>query len=252
MIPEFTLFIFTTLAGIAAGAYLMGVAFPISDTHERRPWLFPLAMLMLLGMGLIGCLGHLHRPERFLNALWNPMAGITQEAYLSILFGAVLAADLILRAAKGSSPWGLRLAGAIFGFLLTCVMGFAYANTLGVAAWATPATIPLFVVGDMAMGAVLWAAVKSGAHQSKGYRAATGAIEALLALTLVAVAIHFSSLGLSAAPFIAAIVLAPVAHTAALYAARLRPAVWKDMLACVCVIAGVSVARYAFYAAYLG
>ena len=57
-----------------------------------------------------------------MNALWNPMAGISQEAYLSILFGIVLVVDVILCAVKGRCPRALRIVGAVFGFLLACVV----------------------------------------------------------------------------------------------------------------------------------
>jgi len=251
MISEFPLFIFTTFAGLAAGAYVMSAAFP-KDAEEKRPWLFPLAMIALLGIGLLGCLGHLHHPERFMNALWNPMAGITQEAYLSILFGVVLVIDVIMCAVKGAAPRALRIVGAVFGFLLACVMGYAYSTTVGVAAWHTPVTIPLFVVGDLAMGAGLWAMLARGSYEGKPYFTTTVVVEVLLLCTLAALAAHFGGLGLAVAPFVAAIALAPVAHVVLAYLARTGKAGWAPTAALACVLVGVMVARYAFYAAYVG
>ena len=251
MISEFPLFVFTTFAGLAAGAYVMSAAFP-KDGEEKRPWLFPLAMIVLLGIGLLGCMGHLHHPERFINALWNPMAGITQEAYASILFGIVLVVDVVVCVVKGAAPRALRIVGAVFGFLLMCVMGYAYSTIMGVAAWYTPITIPLFVVGDLAMGAALWAVLKPGAYEEKPFFNTTVVIEALLLFTLVAMTAHFAGLGLGIVPFIAAIVLAPVAHAVLAYMARNGKASWAPAAACVCVIVGVAIARYAFYAAYVG
>ncbi|MBQ9002054.1 MAG: dimethyl sulfoxide reductase anchor subunit [Eggerthellaceae bacterium] len=250
MISEFPLFVFTTFAGLAAGAYVMSAAFP-KDADDERPWIFPLAMLVLLGIGLLGCLGHLHHPERFMNALWNPMAGITQEAYLSILFGIVLVIDLVMCAVKGAAPRALRIVGAAFGFLLTCVMGYAYSTTLGVAAWSTPVTIPLFVVGDLAMGSALWAILKRGAYEAKAYTYTACVVEALFACTLVAVAMHFAGLGFGVIPFVAAIVLAPVAHIALAIMALKGNRRWIAPVAFACVLVGVAVARYAFYAAYV-
>lgn len=229
----------------------MSAAFP-KDAEEKRSWLFPLAMLVLLGIGLLGCLGHLHHPERFLNALWNPLAGITQEAYLSILFGIVLVVDVIVCAVKGAALRALRIVGAVFGFLLTCVMGYAYSTTLGVSAWSTLSTIPLFVVGDLAMGAALWAILKQGAYESKPYLYTTIAVEALFACTLALVAFHFAGLGLGMVPFLAAIVLAPVAHVALAYTAKSGGKGWAAPVALACVLVGVVIARYAFYAAYVG
>ena len=249
MISEFPLFVFTTFAGLAAGTYVMGAAFP-KDTQEKRSWLFPFAMLVLLGIGLLGCLGHLHHPERFMNALWNPLAGITQEAYLSILFGIVLVVDVIVSAVKGASPRALRIVGAVFGFLLTCVMGYAYSTTLGVPAWHDLATIPLFVLGDLAMGAALWAVLKFGSYGQKAYLYVVIAVEVLFACTLAAVSAHFASLGMSAVPFVAAIVLAPVAHIALAFLGRQGDKRWVAIAVFACVMVGVIVARYAFYAAY--
>lgn len=251
MISEFPLFVFTTFAGLAAGTYVMAAAFP-KEGDQKRPWLFPLAMLVLLGIGLLGTLAHLHHPERFLNALWNPMAGITQEAYLSMLFGLVLVIDLVWTAVKGAAPRALRIVGAVFGFLLTCVMGYAYSTTLGVAAWSAPATIPLFVIGDLAMGAALWAVLKQNAYGQKAYLYATVVVEALLACTLAVVAVHFAGLGLGMVAFIVAIALAPVAHIALAFMGQSGDKAWAAAVACACVIVGVAVARYAFYAVYIG
>lgn len=251
MISEFPLFVFTTFAGLAAGTYVMSAAFP-KDGEEKRSWLFPLVMLVLLGIGLLGCLGHLHHPERFINALWNPMAGITQEAYLSMLFGIVLVIDVIVCAVKGAAPRALRIVGAVFGFLLTCVMGYAYSTILGVAAWYTPITIPFFVIGDLAMGAALWAVLKSDVYTTKASWYTTLAIEAILACTLIAIAVHFAGLGLGVVPFIAALVLAPIAHCALGFMATKSPdKSWIAPVAFACVFVGVAVARYAFYAAYV-
>ena len=47
MISEFPLFLFTTLAGIAAGAYVVSVAFPVGK-DAKKAWLFPLVCLVLL------------------------------------------------------------------------------------------------------------------------------------------------------------------------------------------------------------
>ena len=42
MISEFPLFCFTTLAGLAAGAYAVNAFFP-AGKDSKRAWLFPLA-----------------------------------------------------------------------------------------------------------------------------------------------------------------------------------------------------------------
>ncbi|MFR1638738.1 MAG: DmsC/YnfH family molybdoenzyme membrane anchor subunit [Eggerthellaceae bacterium] len=96
MISEFPLFLFTTLGGLAAGAYVAAAIFPDVDRKPKRPWLFPLVCLALLGVGLLGVLGHLGRPERFLLAMSNPSSMIAEEAYWSIAFGALMLVDFVL------------------------------------------------------------------------------------------------------------------------------------------------------------
>ena len=102
------LLVFTTFAGLAAGAYAVdalcgngragsGAAAP------ARPWLFPLVCLVLLGLGLCGTLLHLGQPLRFVNGMANPGSMIAQEAYWSIAFGAVIVVDLAVAKAKGDA-----------------------------------------------------------------------------------------------------------------------------------------------------
>ena len=47
-------------------------------------------------------------------------------------------------------------------------------------------------------------------------------------------------------------VLAPVAHVALGFMARPGDKNWAALAAAVCVIVGVAIARFAFYAAYVG
>lgn len=75
------LLVFTMLAGLAAGAYAVDAlcgngrvacrtdAVDISHAAFARPWLFPLACLVLLGLGLCGTLAHLGQPLRFVNGM---------------------------------------------------------------------------------------------------------------------------------------------------------------------------------------
>ena len=81
LITEFPLFAFTTLGGMAAGAYAAAACFADDGREAKRPWLFPLVCLVLLGVGLLGVFGHLGRPEQFLLAMSNPASMIAEEAY---------------------------------------------------------------------------------------------------------------------------------------------------------------------------
>ena len=88
MISEFPLFLFTTLAGLAAGAYAVSAVFPVGK-DPKKAWLFPLVCGILLAVGLVGLPLHLGRPERMLIALTQPGAMIAQEAYWSMAFGVI-------------------------------------------------------------------------------------------------------------------------------------------------------------------
>lgn len=250
MISEFPLFVFTTFAGIAAGAYVVAAVFP-AKSESKRAWAFPLALLALLGIGLIGCLMHLQHPERFLNALFNPTAGITLEAYFSLLLGLVLFADIILCLRKKIIPRWLRLFGALIAFILTCIMGYAYFISYGVEAWSTWATVPLFFVGDLAMGAGLYGLFQIEQYKRRSFILASISVEVLLAIVLIVEAVHFSGRGLSFIPFLVALAISPVLVTGLTLAARKRASFAMSAAICICSIAGVAIARYAFYAGYL-
>lgn len=249
MISEFPLFVFTTLGGLAAGAYVASAVFPVGK-DAKRPWLFPLVCLVLLAAGLIGCLFHLARPMLFLNALANPMAGIAQEAYFSIAFGVLLLADLIVTFAKGASPRALRIVGAVAALGLTIVMGMAYIANYGVPAWTSPATVLVFVLGDLAMGAALLS-VFEGALLKKSAFSVTLAVLGLLAAVAFAVeAAHFAEVGADLMLLVVGAVIAAVGAVLA-FVAKLgkiggQTGAW---IIFACMLVGVVCARWGFYAA---
>ena len=157
MISEFPLFAFTTLGGLAAGAYVVSAFFPSGGQGVKRPWLFPLICIVLLGAGLLGVLGHLGRPERFLFALSNPTSMIAEEVYWSIALGILMLVDLVLLARKGASQRIVRILAAVAALGLMCIMGNAYFTAYGNPVWAAWPTLVLFVAGDLGMGAALFA-----------------------------------------------------------------------------------------------
>ena len=194
MISELPLFVFTTLAGLAAGAYFVNAVFARKDKKDERPWLFSLICIVLLGVGLLGCLGHLGRPAMFLNALANPASMISQEAYWSIAFGVVMVIDLVLCFAKGACPRALRIVGAIAAAGLMAVMGNAYFTGHGVVVWANWLTWPLYLVGDLAMGAALVAAFDAELTRKPAFGWTTVVLDVLFAATAVAEAVSFAGL----------------------------------------------------------
>ena len=250
MISEFPLFVFTTLSGLAAGGYVAGAIFRGKDAGARA-WLFPLVCIVLLGLGLVGTLAHLGHPERFLNALANPASMIAEEAYWSIAFGVLMLADAILCKAKGACPVALRAAGAIAALGLMCVTANAYFTMHGNPVWTSPATLALFVLGDLAMGIALFALFRARLVAEKPF-AATGIVVFVLAgASLAAIAAQFGAFGHDAAPFVVGLIVGPVAGIA-VYAAALAGKIAPKAAApaaFVLMAIGITAARWFFYAA---
>ena len=241
MISEFPLFLFTTLGGLAAGAYVAAAIFPDGDRKPKRPWLFPLACLALLGVGLLGVLGHLGRPERFLLAMSNPSS--------MIAVGVLMLVDFVLLLRRGTSPGAVRVVAAVAAVGLMCIMGWAYFTSYGNPAWATWQTLPLFVLGDLAMGAALWGLMREGSYRSGAFAAAFAMLGALAVASIALAAAHFAGLGHNALPFAAAVVLAVAGVAFGLLAWKGKLSGAAPALAFACLFAGVAAARYAFYAA---
>ncbi len=251
MIEEFPLFIFTLFAGLAAGAYIFRAIFSGKAVDDKRPWLFPLITIILLGIGLIGVMMHLAHPERFLNALMNPTAGISLEGWFSIGFGVFLLIDLILCFARKSCPKVIVFIGAILALILTCVMGYSYFEVSGISEWASPVTFLLFICDDLLMGAALYAVFNPTIVKNRGFTITSAIVGAVAVVDFIIEAVMFTGDG---AGFVAAYIVAAVLALAGIVvllvlAARERnsAAAWSFFILC---FIGVLVARYAFYAVY--
>ena len=248
------LLVFTTFAGLAAGAYAVdalcgngragsGAAAP------ARPWLFPLVCLVL---GLCGTLLHLGQPLRFVNGMANPGSMIAQEAYWSIAFGAVIVVDLAVAKAKGAAVRPIRWAGGLVAVGLMVVTGLAYYQSLGLPAWSGAATVPLFLVGDLALGAGLCALLDRSALAGGVLAAANVAAGVAFAAVLGAFGLHLARIGLDATGLlVAAGIVGPLAASAVAAATRAGklPAQAGGVAVCALAIVGVVLARYAFFAA---
>ncbi|WP_294418510.1 DmsC/YnfH family molybdoenzyme membrane anchor subunit [uncultured Senegalimassilia sp.] len=230
MISEFSLFVFTTLAGAAAGGYAVRAVFPL-DAQRRRPWLFACVCLALLAISGVALLVHLGRPERVLLAFCNLGAGIAQEGVATLLFGAAVVADLVFCAVRGASPRWLDAVAGVLGLVLACVMGLAYVANVGTPAWTGAGTVPLFLLGDMLMGAGLCAVFNARALEAKAFVWGLAAVAVLAAVTMAVVAAHFAGLGFSAVPFIVGAIAAIGAAAIALIAARGGKA-WEPWALC--------------------
>lgn len=253
MISEFPLFFFTTLAGLAAGAYAVSAVFPVGK-DSKRAWLFPLVCLVLLAVGLIALPLHLGRPERMLAALTHPSAMIAQEAYWSMAFGILVLVDLILCKIKGSAPRALRIVGAIAGLGLTFVMANAYFVSTGVPAWATWQTFLLYIFGNLAMGAALLAVFDHVLVKDAKYLLTCVVLTALAVVAFILEAVHFAGVGSDTIFFIVATILGVAAAVMQFLAksgklADKMPDKTVAIATFICMLAAVAFARYGFYAA---
>lgn len=249
MISEFPLFMFTTLGGLAAGAYIASAVFPLSK-DSKRPWLFPLICLVLLAVGMVFLPLHLGRPERMLFALGHPGAMITQESYWSAAFGIIVLADIIVAKVKGASPRALHIVGAVAALGLVFVMANAYFVSTGVPAWCTWQTFLLYFFGDLAMGFALLAVFENGLFDNKAYWGAALAFDVLAIIAFVLEIGHFASVGSDFALFIVAAIVA--AAGAAAFLLLRNGKMGKKNIAWIvfaCMFVAVAVARYGFYAA---
>lgn len=250
MISEFPLFAFTTLSGLAAGAYAVGA--PLRGKEQQKAaCLFPLVCIVLLGLGLCGTLAHLGHPERFLNAMANPTSMIAEEAYWSMAFGVLMVIDAVLCKVKGSAPVAVRVLGAIAAIGLMCVTANAYFTMHGNPVWTSSATLALFVVGDVAMGAAMAACFRVELASHKTFAGAAIAVLVLCAASIAAIAAQFAGYGFDMTPFIIGLVVGPAAGVvvyALTMTGKLAPKIGAP-LGFVLVLVGVVVARYFFYAA---
>ena len=161
----------------------------------------------------------------------------------------MLVIDLALTWFKEGAPRALRIVGAIFAALLMCAMGFLYYNYQSMPMWHALPTVPLFVVGDLALGALFIAALDETAGQNKTLVTTTAVLGALLALTVVGTAVVFQGCGLSPVPFaIAALVAAAVAVY--LFTSWEKTGSGMRWALFAALLVAIAVARYAFYAAF--
>ena len=260
------LLVFTMLAGLAAGAYAVDAlcgngrvacrtdAVDISHAAFARPWLFPLACLVLLGLGLCGTLAHLGQPLRFVNGMATPGSMIAQEAYWSIAFGLVIVVDLALTKVRGASVRPVRWVGGLIAAGLMVVTGLAYYQSLGLPAWSGAATVPLFLVGDLALGAGLCALLDRSALANDNVAAANVAAGIAFAAVLCAFGLHVARIGLDVTGLlIVSGIVGPLAASVAVAATRagMLPARIGGVAVCLLAVVGVLLARVAFFAAGL-
>lgn len=217
---------------------------------------------MLLGIGMLGVLAHLGRPKRFLNALANPSAMITQEAYWSIPFGCILLIDALLLKLKQSKNLVIPIIGSVLGCGLLVVTSIAYFTSYGVAGWPEVPTLFLFSVGDLAMGAAFAIAfstnnakasedTKENPSTPQAPLIITGVLSLAFSITLIAEAIVFAGLPVGPWGFVISAVLATGAAALQALSAFGKLDIKHQNWICFALIAlAAIISRYAFYAMY--
>lgn len=247
MIAEFPLFLFTTLGGIAAAAYVAAAVFFVDGTSSRRP-LLPLVALALLAVGAVALLLHLGRPERALGAFKNLRAGIAQEGLSVMLFGIAVAIDFATAWFMEKRMKPVVVAAAAAGTLFLFAAGAAYWYLVGVAVWHSLATLPFFVIGSLAVGVPMLALFERDLFGHRAFSASASIAAILAAVCFMAEGVVFMDGGYSAFPFVCATALMFVASVLPSID-RVRKAPWGPALVFAVAAAALVVARYAFYAA---
>ncbi|MBR2790503.1 MAG: hypothetical protein IKD70_07850 [Eggerthellaceae bacterium] len=249
MISEFPLFLFSTLTGIAAGAYAVGSVF-CKNRQEASGWVFPLTVFLLAAFGGLASVMHLGRPDLGIYALTQPHSAIAQEAYCIASLMTISLADLLLLRLRGKSPRWLIVLGAIAGLALMVVTSRGYVISQAIEPWTGWGTWLLFIAGDLLMGAGLVALFESDVVGNKAFVAAYLVLAVLTLVGLVGAAMAFAGSTSGSLPFIAAAIIAPVASAVVLVVGKSSKmtargtATWMFVLA----VVGVAIARYFFYA----
>ncbi|MEG0016598.1 MAG: DmsC/YnfH family molybdoenzyme membrane anchor subunit [Gordonibacter sp.] len=257
LVEMLPLLVFTTFSGLAAGAYAID-ALCGNDRKNggpeapARPWLFPLVCLVLLSVGLCGTLMHLGQPFRFANGMANPGSMIAQEAYWSLTFGLIVVVDLVLTKTKRASVRPVCWAGALVSVGLMVVTGLAYYQSLGLPAWSGAATVPLFLVGDLALGAGLCALLNRREADIEKLFCINVAAQIAFAAVLVAYGLHLARIGIDfTGLLVASGMLGPVGVGVVAVVLRLGKLPSRTGAIALFLLTTVSVviARFAFFAA---
>ncbi|MCK6139772.1 hypothetical protein [Slackia exigua] len=246
---------FTTFAGLAAGAYAVDSVCG-NGREVKVSWLFPLVCMILLCIGLCGTLAHLGQPLRFMNGMANPASGISQESYWAIALGMVIVVELVISWRGGKSVRAVRWLGGVVAMGFMVVTGLAYFDCLGLVAWRGAATLPLFILGDVALGVGLCAVLTKDSDWATGLLApATVAVQASWGVVVVAYGLYLVRSGLDATGLLAvAFVLGPVCASSVAAAARCGKLAGGPAAVAVFVLscASVAIVRYAFFAMGVG
>ena len=126
-----SLFLFTLLGGLAAGAYVFDTCFNRKREGDR-PWLMPVIVVVLFAVGHIAAATHIHSIPRAFEALFggtvNFGSGMIWEVVISGVFLILALVDMVLVLVKNASPFALRAVTAVVAVISMVLMGTAYVN----------------------------------------------------------------------------------------------------------------------------
>ncbi len=247
-----SLFAFTLLGGLAAGAYTFETVLR-RKREGARPWLFALIVVILFAIGLIAAATHVHSFAHAFDSVFsgtvNLGAGMVHEVAVAGLFFVLALIDLIVVAVKKESPYALRVVTAVVAVVCLVMMGVAYIDILGNAVWCNAAaTVLSFVGGGLATGIALYAALAPEGYTAPA-RIGSIVVNIVLAAGLAFEIMAFSENGLDPMMQIVALVVAPVASIVLVaLSSKFGNAKTLAIVICILSIVGVAVSRYAFYA----
>ncbi len=196
MRPAYSVLLLTTLIGAAQGLVLTlaGVELAVLVGAAALPSTFLLAgaalVLLLSAAGLVASFFHLGHPER----AWRAMAGwrsswLSREVIVLPAFMAVTALYGLARwTGQGAAPGLLLLAGVLALLLYVCT-GMIYAAVKAIREWASPYTVPNFLLMGLASGLTL--AVALAGFTAPDWVGALGRLA--LATTLLATVLRLAA-----------------------------------------------------------
>lgn len=193
MRPAFSVVFLTTLIGAAQGLFLAVYAAHVAGVRADERFFIAGAgiALVLAALGLVASFFHLGRPERAWRAaaMWRT-SWLSREVIALPLFMALVAAYGAARHA--GSEWSTAI-GALAvisaGVLFVCT-AMIYACIKFLQEWASPYTLPNFVLMGCASGATLAAALSMALAPHLAWLYAVAAV----ALTLAAFGVRLASL----------------------------------------------------------
>lgn len=249
-----SLFLFTLLGGMAAGAY----AFETGLARKRegsRPWLVPLVVVVLFAIGVIAAATHVRSIPNAMQSVFggtvNLGSGMAREVLVAGVFLVLAIVDMAVTFARKPSPYALRVITAVVGVVFMIMMATAYTDVYGTPVWChAPATILSFVTGSLATGLALFVALTADSFQKGALRSSWSLFNGLLIVGMALEAMAFMAENQSPAAQLIALVVGPIA---ALLLGVASPKVKNGralvIAACALVIVGVAISRYSFYAA---